>query len=516
MISWFEKRGDYFHLNYTSLALFRIGLGLSVTLEQVYNLWYLKATYASSGVVPIQIVGKLFDTFNLGAPIVPSLHLLFPQALPFLIALQLILALLFTIGVGVRYLVWPMLYLTLSFNIAIFPFAQQTNLLTFWLLLAASLLPVNRALSLDPDTRSTNAFGAAIFLLFVMVFTYSLAHAWGQMGWQSGTALKILLQRTDVATSLGSALGALLPPTPAITLPFRVIQLFVPFLLLIPLPTVRVVTIATNLFVFLSYALFLNLGTQPLLCIALWLAILPTSFLEKLKWFGTADTRMDSGVMAPTHWLRPAALVVAAAVLAHVVITYRPQNPNEGIIYGQSIDVRRFGISDQFRRMYITNRSRGWLKIYAGAAPGERKESYDFITNQFSTFAGLEQPPANIFSETLHNQRFRAIYSVITRGYGGKNIFWPAWKSHLCRRIRAQRPYTNIEVVWNVQPISLDGTQQPVREISVFAADCAEVLSQNYPFRAAIHELAPNVDFAVEVSIRTGRNNCSFRRAIRG
>jgi predicted DCC family thiol-disulfide oxidoreductase YuxK len=286
-----NKLEEIFGFDLRSLAVFRIGLSLVIIADLLIRFGDAKALYSDEGVLPrIPLIETISD------PWYWSIHLisgqLFVQQLLFIAAI--IIALLMLVGYRTRLAIiatWAMTISLQNRNPAlVFAGDDALRAILFW----SMFLPLGACYSMDnalntsskPLPKRVVSF-ATVALIVQLCFIYIMSAAFKHQSplWsQEGSAVYYALSFDQYATGFGQFLlgfPMLLKPMNFGALVFEWSGIL---LLLSPWRTsfFRCVTIASFILLHFSFGLSFTIGVFPALCIAVWLAFVPSCIWERL------------------------------------------------------------------------------------------------------------------------------------------------------------------------------------------------------------------------------------------
>lgn len=284
-------------LDYRSLALYRVLLGCVLLYDIAARLSEARAFYTDRGLLPRapyveQLKGRWSWSWSC------SLHLLSGEASVqyVLFALAALCALAFLAGYRTRLATLGSLLLLISLHNRN-PFVTNSGdllmrVLMFWTL----FLPVGAAYSLDraraargalrrpPEATYVSAGTAAFILQVCVVYWFTAALKSGTAWWHEGSALYYALSIDYLTTNLGRLLlsfPALLAGLSYFTVVFEALG---PALLFLPRwnGPVRTAVVVAFVMFHLGMTPLLTLGTFPFVCAAMWSALLPPWFWERV------------------------------------------------------------------------------------------------------------------------------------------------------------------------------------------------------------------------------------------
>lgn len=276
---------EFFSLDLRSLALFRVGLGLMLVIDWVDRLPDLAAHYSDKGIVPRGTVSGI-------QPL--SIHIFsgevwFQAALAF-VALVAAIALFVGWRTPLACLVsWFLLVSVHGRTPSVMQGGDHLiRMICFW----GIFLPLGARYSFDSarggtQTPSPPLLSVASFAYvaqIVIVYFFAAIWKWSDEWRFSGNAVYEALQVEPFTTRVGQLL--LLSPETLRLLTHATLwlEMLGPVLLFLPFNVGLQRLIAVSLFTLfhLGLALTLELGNFPWVCIVAWLALLPTSFWDRV------------------------------------------------------------------------------------------------------------------------------------------------------------------------------------------------------------------------------------------
>ncbi|MDJ0532503.1 MAG: HTTM domain-containing protein [Xenococcaceae cyanobacterium MO_207.B15] len=277
---------EIFGFDLRSLAIFRIGLALVIIADLVIRFQDIQALYSDSGVLPRT---ALIDEFL--NPWYWSVHLVsgqpFVQQLIFIVAI--FLALLLLIGYRTRLATiasWAMLISLHNRNPAlIFAGDDALRAILFW----SMFLPLGACYSVDSALNTSSkqlpkqvVSGATVGFILQLCYIYMFS-AWfkhqSPIWSQEGSAVYYALSFDQYATRFGQFLLSLKPLLPTMTFGALWFEWLGALLLFIPWKNYffRGIAIVAFILLHISFGLSFTIGVFPVLCVAAWLAFIPSN-----------------------------------------------------------------------------------------------------------------------------------------------------------------------------------------------------------------------------------------------
>jgi len=376
---WTRLRDTFFGLDPRSLALFRIGLGLTLLVDLAGRWPDLVAHYTDAGVLPR-------STVPVYVPI--SLHVLDGSATyeRFLFLLAAACAAALLAGYRTQLATFFSWLLLLSLHARNPLVLHGGDLLERLLLFWSIFLPLGARWSLDagsrPEPRApvSSVATAALLLQVVFLYWFGLAARTHTAWWGEGTAVADALSLDFYATPLGVWARGLPPELLRWATHATVaVEGGGPLVLLLSggLPRLRTAVVAVMVAFHVMLGLSLRLGTFPLVCVVAWLPFLPAGFWDalrpRLRQFvsrGPADEPAKPAVETPPApvGLSPLATALVVLCLAYVSV-YNWQALQSG--FSLSV-VRGIGL-EQSWGMFAPYPSRldGWYVVEARLKDGQ-------------------------------------------------------------------------------------------------------------------------------------------------
>ncbi len=285
------KLEEIFGFDLRSLALFRIGLALVIIADLVIRFGDIKAHYSDYGVLPRT---ALINEFL--KPWYWSIHLISGE--PFVQYLLFGFALLFALLLLIGYRTtlasiacWAMIVSLHNRNPGlIFAGDDALRAIAFW----AMFLPLGAVYSFDSALNTSTkplpkriVSGATVGLIFQLCYIYMFS-AWfkhqSPLWSQEGSAVYYALSFDQYGTWFGQFLLQLKPLLKTMTFGALWFEWLGCLLLFIPWKNsfFRGVAIASFISLHFSFGLSFTIGIFPALCIAVWLAFIPSVVWEFL------------------------------------------------------------------------------------------------------------------------------------------------------------------------------------------------------------------------------------------
>lgn len=283
-----SSQSPYLALDLRSLGLFRIGLALVLLIDLLHRAASLRAHYTGEGILPLNPFQSDF-----AKPYFWSLHFLSDsfafQVLLFVLSSLFALALL----LGYRtwwanLLSWILICSIQMRNPLIGQFGDVVlRLGLFWGL----FLPLGACFSLDrqntqrdPPLHFTGGIAWAFILQLAFVYWFTAILKTGPDWWSEGSAVYYALSYETLAKPLGLWLTQFPGLLKFLTYLTLVVEILAPLLVFSPWHRglLRTLAVALMLGFHLSLWLTLHLGIFPWICMAAWLAILPSEFWSHL------------------------------------------------------------------------------------------------------------------------------------------------------------------------------------------------------------------------------------------
>jgi hypothetical protein len=464
---WTRLRDTFFGLDLRSLALFRIGLGLTLLADLAGRWPDLVAHYTDAGVLP----------HNVTPVYTISIHGLFGSATyeGFLFLLAAACAAALVVGYRTQLATFFSWLLLLSLHarnpLVLIGGDLLERLLLFW----SIFLPLGACWSLDargrPPSRApaSSVATAALMLQVVFMYWFGLAARTDPAWWGQGTAVADALRLDFYATSVGRWMRDLPPELLRwATWATVAVEGGGPLLLFLSggLPRLRTAVVAVMVAFHVMLGLTLRLGTFPLICVVAWLPFLPAWFWDALvlrrRVPPPQPTELDKAAVekapAPAE-LSPLAAAVVVVSLAYVFVFNLLVLPEGGISLSV---VRGIGL-EQSWGMFAPrpNRDDGWYVVV-----GKQKDGNE--VDPFRRGPVSWEEPESITA--LYPDIRWAVYALaLTRPIN--QAYLPYFADYLGRRWNSGHQggeaVKSIEVYYMLRLIRDDGTKEPPRKVPV-------------------------------------------------
>jgi hypothetical protein len=326
--------GALIEIDLRSLALFRIGIALTLLVDVALRAPDLDALYGARGVLPPELARTLWD---LRAAVSPFTWVAaWPPLLWAGFALLAVAALGLALGVYPRLAAvaaWGLLAALQDRNLGLYMSGDRYLLL---MLMWCILLPTGARLSLRPAepgvTRIRSWAGAGLLLQVVLVYVFTGLKKTGAE-WFDGTALWYALSQGEFV----SAAGRWVRLQPALTVPLsygvKWVEIFGPLLVFSPWRNAAARMIAIGLFWTLHLGLQIcqAIGVFQLVGLAAWLAFLPSAHWDRRATPATSE-HAQRRIRNPrwSEWLAVvpiAYLVILMGSTGYGVLVGRPYYP---------------------------------------------------------------------------------------------------------------------------------------------------------------------------------------------
>jgi hypothetical protein len=305
--------GTLIEIDLRSLALFRIGVALTVLVDLAARVRDLDAFYGPSGVLPPELATKLWGLRAAASPF--TWVAAWPSLLWVGVALLAIAAVCLALGVVPRLaagVTWALLAALQDRNPALYMSGDRYLLL---LLMWCAVLPTGARLSLRPAppgvTRIRSWASAGLLFQVLVVYLVTGLKKTGAE-WFDGTALWYALSFDEWVTTPGrwlrSHAGLLVPMSFAV----KWVETLGPLLVLSPWRNAAARMTAVGLFWALHLGLqtFQTIGVFQLVGLVAWLAFVPAALWDR------GSARESTGQEAPSpRWAEGLALIPIAYLI---------------------------------------------------------------------------------------------------------------------------------------------------------------------------------------------------------
>ncbi len=280
-------------LDLRSLALFRMAFGICLFIDVLFRMFYINDFYTDQSVLPREaIIGQFLGQWETSLLFISGQ----PEIIFTIFLATLVAIVMFTIGYRTRlaaFLLWILINSIYSrAQIVLHGGDDLIRVLLFWCQFVplAAVFSVDRYLSGQepPQNKTLLSLGGA-GLLFQLLFLYMFTAAlkFHPVWTKEGSAVYYALSLEQFTDKPGQWLLQFPQLMKFLTFSTLVLELFGPFLLLVPMIQ-RYVRIPIVLaFISFHFGLFvtLHLGPFPWTCMAAWLFVLPAGFWDLVqKW----------------------------------------------------------------------------------------------------------------------------------------------------------------------------------------------------------------------------------------
>jgi hypothetical protein len=324
-----------FALDLRSLALFRVAIAGCLLADLLLRLPEIDDFYTDTGVLPRAALFRLKD------PIF-CLHCLSGQwwveLVLFLIAIGC--ALTFMVGYRTRLATVVSWLLFISMH-ARSPLSWHggdsiMGMMLFW----GMFLPLNGRLALDRHepplpVRHLSPAGVALVLQVCIIYWGAFMEKMDPIWLTERSAVYYALHLSNFALPLGGLLLQHIVLLRALTTGTLLIELVGPLLAIVPIHSTlfRLLTVASFAIFHVSLALTMRLGTFPFICVAMWLALLPSAVWQGVSWRPGWMARLRRRPARAPGRLS-AALATAAILVVAVSIAYPATRPADAARQG--------------------------------------------------------------------------------------------------------------------------------------------------------------------------------------
>ena len=278
---------ELFSLDVRSLSLFRVSLAFLILADLFFRSNDLLTFYTDFGVMPRAFLSEMR----------PDGHMVFAPHFwggsPFFEGILFLVSAFFAVGLLFGYRTTLVTVISWLFMISLhkrnFLVLQGGDVLFRLLVFWAIFLPLGALLSVDnwkkslKSNRVISVATAAFIIQLCLVYWSSILFKWN-IDWLSGKAAFFALHIDQFTTPFGNWIREM----QFLSLPLTYFTLFIegiaPIFLFIPWKQGPIRTLVVFLFILLhaSFALTMELGLFPWICITAWLPLLPTWFWEKI------------------------------------------------------------------------------------------------------------------------------------------------------------------------------------------------------------------------------------------
>ena len=464
-----SKLEELFGIDLRSLALFRVCLGLIILVDLLTRLPDLNAFYTDAGLLPRAALVS-------GQPQLISAHLMngtvFFQAALFL--LQGVCAVGLLVGYRTRLMTWLSWFLMFSlhwrFHSILGGGDEYLRFLLFWCL----FLPLGARWSVDRALDGSAAktpmllctWGtAAILVQNALVYVMAAAYKLRDPVWMGGNGLYYALNIFNYARA--NVADALLQFPDFLRFVTRAVigfEFLGPCLLLFPVWTKRIRTVAVLLFFGLHLAFFacFYLKNFPWVSMAALLLFLPSWFWENITWrlprpsegVAGAFRRLTAHLVRRPVAVRPSAFSELSAIFFLSCVVYW----NVGNFFKVAIPLPlRQGcavtaLAQTWSLFTPPSKRSGWLVV-----PGRLKNGTLVDLYRDGAPLSWEQPSLALVNKNARWQRLIMVDFVFKRN----KRFWPYYANYFCRSWNAShngpKRLESLELVMMERTMALDG-----------------------------------------------------------
>ncbi len=285
-----KKIGELFGVDIRSLAIFRIGVALTLLWDLITRSRDIVSHYSDAGVMPRDmLIGALLDDWIVSFHLISGLWQV--QFFLFLIAALFATAMLIGYRTKVATIVsWLFLISLHARNPLVLQGGDVVlRLMLFW----GMFLPLGAALSIDRKLKKETqlnplvvSFGSAGLLLQVAMIYWFTAILKTDVSWrQDGTAIWYALNIEQFTKPLGYTLLQYPELMRVLTFATLYLEAFGPFLAFSPVFTAPLRLATAALFIvfhLIGLNLTMELGHFSYICAIAWCAFIPTAFWDKI------------------------------------------------------------------------------------------------------------------------------------------------------------------------------------------------------------------------------------------
>lgn len=467
---------DLFSLDVRSLALFRVALALLILADLCFRSSDLLTFYTDLGVMPRAFLSEMRpDNYMTLAP-----H--FWGGSPLFEGILFLVAAFFAIGLLFGYRTTFVTVISWLFMISLhkrnFLVLQGGDVLFRLLVFWAIFLPLGALLSLDnwkkplKSHRVISVATAAFIIQLCLIYWSSVLFKWN-VDWISGKAAFFALHIDQFTTPLGHWIREIKFLSPILTYFTLFMEGIVPFFLFIPWKQGPIRTLVVLLFILLhaSFALTMELGLFPWICITAWLPLLPTWFWEKIL---PKKSLIDN---APISYASKVENGIVATIIASVCMmnwsTTHPnwQSPELGRPLLEIAETLQLG--QRWNMFSRPLRNDGWYVIEGKLLNGD---SVDLFRNG----APLTFEKPKLVSALYPNQRWRK-YMMNLWSKRFADYRKPLAK-YLCQKWNSthsglQRLHT-INIIYVLEKTLEDFSIKPAKKLRLYSHKCPPTLKE--------------------------------------
>lgn len=422
---WLGGLARILALDLRSLALLRIGVGGILLADLAVRAGDLRAHYTDFGILPRAELGLYTwrTVWTLHGFVSP-----WPAAVAALFAIAALCAVALLLGWRTRMATFASWLLLTSLQYRNPALVHGGDVLLRMLLFWGLFLPLGARFSLDarrarhrPANRHVSVAGAALLAQVALVYAFSVANRTGATWWD-GSALADALHFDLFATGVAIGLREFEPLLAPMTHGAIWFEALGPLLLLVPVATGPMRTLAVALFLGFHATLgaLFHLGIFPVVSAVAWIGLLPTWFWERLTG-GSEDGRAVRPRLGAGDALAAVALVLV--LLANLAsLRHDPTTPRADRVWelpAQWIYV------DQLWALFAPDPPiyDGWYVVMGVRADGVQVDP--FWRRDEVSFAKPAVPSATM------NIRWREYFFRLQRDR--RDPRWASFGSWLCR-----------------------------------------------------------------------------------
>ncbi len=471
-------------LDLRSLALLRMGLGVTLILDLLYRARFLEAQYSDAGIIPRRVLRKAVPD---SSPL--ELHALSGavEYQAFLFGVALVFAAMLLVGYRTRLACFASWLLLVSLHFRN-PFlldggSHLPRVVLFWCL----FLPLGARISLDARRRPeaaragplyVSAASAALLVQVGVIYFFAGLAKQGPQWRLYGNALRWVLLDPPFVQPLAHWLGQ--QPELLRLLSFSVVyfELAGPLLLLCPLwnGPVRTLVCAGFLALQLGIGLTMWVGFFPVASIAAALGLLPGWFWARLPLRSRGEGAAPAAAPAPRAGLLARAedvfVLLALAWVLSVNLSYRDGRialPHWFLAPGYPIKL--YQVWDMYK------------------APRHVEQRFDFVatTRDGSTVSLWDEGPGERWKtvQDIQSDYNFKIGQFMLRGENVSERLQVAYADWLCRQWNADAPaartLVSLELVSLLRHLNVDGSHAPWRARRIHSHRCGPAPESGRP-----------------------------------